>query len=328
MSHKKAITKAAIVFAAALFALSFPLTALAEPEYSTDGTCVGPGCHTEDELPDLVGHSGGAQQATQAPEIAQIEGAEYFTAASKGFGGDVEVTIAVKDGKIAAMIAYGPKETSGIGSNAAEQLPDAVVAAQTWEVDAVAGATVTSRAVKEAAKAAMIEAGLIEGEAAIPTPAAGTPVPTQAPDLSGAEQFTASSRGFGGDVEVTISVSEGKIVDVSVSGPNETAGIGSNAVERLPGEIVAAQSWEVEAVSGATMTSMAIREAAKAAMTEAGLVEDESAAPAPATEAPEAPEIPEEEEPEGGVDMVIIAIGAAFIVIAGGVIFFSGRRKD
>ena len=214
MSHKKAITKAAIVFAAALFALSFPLTALAEPEYSTDGTCVGPGCHTEDELPDLVGHSGGAQQATQAPEIAQIEGAEYFTATSKGFGGDVEVTIAVKDGKIAAMIAYGPKETSGIGSN---------------------------------------------------------------------------------------------------------------AVERLPGEIVAAQSWEVEAVSGATMTSMAIREAAKAAMTEAGLVEDESAAPAPATETPEAPE---EEEPEGGVDMVIIAIGAAFIVLAGGVIFFSGRRKD
>lgn len=325
MSHKRGITKAAIFFAAALFALGLPLTALAEPEYSTDGTCVGPGCHTEDELPDLVGHSGGAQQATEAPEIAQIEGAEYFTASSKGFGGDVEVTIAVKDGAIAAMIAYGPKETSGVGSNATDQLPDAVVAAQTWEVDAVAGATVTSKAVKEAAKAAMIAAGLIEGEAATPTPPAETPAPTQDPVLSGAEQFTASSRGFGGDVEVTIAVAEGKIVDVSASGPNETAGIGSNAIERLPGEIVAAQSWEVEAVSGATMTSMAIREAAKAAMAEAGLVEDESAAPAPATEVPEAPGA---EEPKGGADMVILAIAAAFVVIAGGILFFSRRRKD
>jgi uncharacterized protein with FMN-binding domain len=325
MSHKKAITKAVIFFAAALLAVSFPLTALAEPEYSTDGTCVGPGCHTEDELPSLVGHSGGAQQATEAPEIAQIEGAEYFTASSKGFGGEVEVTIAVKDGKIAAMVAYGPKETSGIGSNAIDQLPDAVVSAQTWEVDAVAGASVSSKAVKEATKAAMIQAGLIEGEAATPTPAAQTPAPTQAPAAEGAEHYTASSKGFGGDVEVTIAVKDGKIVEVSVSGPNETSGIGSNAIDRLPGEIVSAQSWEVEAVSGATMTSMAIREAAKAAMAEAGLIGDESAAPAPATETPEAPEAA---EPEGGMDMVIIVIAIIFVVVAGGIIFFSHRRKD
>lgn len=328
MSHKKAISKAAVLILAALFALIVPLTVLAEPEYSTDGTCTGPGCHTEDELPDLLGHSGGGQPATEAPEIAQIEGAEYFTAAAKGFGGEVEVTIAVKDGQIAAMTAYGAKETQGIGSNAIEQLPENIVAAQSWEVDAVSGATVTSKAVKEAAKAAMIQAGLIEAEAEpTPAPVPETPTPTEAPVSSSAKEYTATAKGFGGDVEVTLGVEDGKIVSVVIIALNETPGIGSNAVEQLPQAIMDAQSWEVEAVSGATVSSMAIREAAKAAMTEAGLLEEEAVSPAPATEVEvEAPV--EEETKSGGVDLVIIAIAAAFVVVAAVIMIVSYRRRD
>lgn len=41
-------------------------------------------------------------------------------------------------------------ETQGIGTVACEQLPDAMVAANSYNVDGIAGATVTSNALKEA----------------------------------------------------------------------------------------------------------------------------------------------------------------------------------
>ena len=43
---------------------------------------------------------------------------------------------------------------------ACEQLPDAMVAANSYNVDGIAGATVTSDALKEAVKAALENAGL------------------------------------------------------------------------------------------------------------------------------------------------------------------------
>lgn len=78
--------------------------------------------------------------------------------------------------------------------------------------------------------------------------------------------LTGSSRGFGGDVTVTLVVKGDDIVSVEVDGPDETAGIGTIAIERLPEIIVEADSVEVDSVSGATFTSDAIKEAVKVAL--------------------------------------------------------------
>lgn len=51
-------------------------------------------------------------------------------------------------------------ETQGIGTVACEQLPDAMVAANSYNVDGIAGATVTSNVLKEAVQAALESAGL------------------------------------------------------------------------------------------------------------------------------------------------------------------------
>ncbi len=61
-------------------------------------------------------------------------------------------------------------------------------------------------------------------------------------------------------------MSGGKIVDVKAEGANETQGIGTNAIDQLPGKIVEANSADVEVVSGATVTSNAIIEAVKSAI--------------------------------------------------------------
>ena len=86
-----------------------------------------------------------------------------------------------------------------------------------------------------------------------------------------AETYTASAQGFGGQVSVTLTIDGDKLIDVAVEGANETEGVGSRAIETLPAAMVAAGTVEVEAVSGATITSDAIKEAAAAALAQSGV---------------------------------------------------------
>ncbi|MFA9422617.1 MAG: FMN-binding protein, partial [Sedimentibacter sp.] len=72
------------------------------------------------------------------------------------------------------------------------------------------------------------------------------------------ETLTGTGDGFGGPVTVTVTKEADKITKVEVVGKDETAGIGSNAIDKLPAAIVEANSTEVDVVSGATYTSKAI----------------------------------------------------------------------
>lgn len=78
--------------------------------------------------------------------------------------------------------------------------------------------------------------------------------------------YTAAGTGMGGDVNVTVTVEGGKIVSVEVGTHNETPGISDPAIEKIPAAIVEAQSADVAAVSGATVTSEAIKAAVAAAL--------------------------------------------------------------
>ena len=92
---------------------------------------------------------------TMAPAMA-----ESFTGTAKGFGGDVTVTLTIDNGVITDAKAEGADETPGVGTPALEKLPAAMMAGNTVNVDVVGGATFTSNAVIEAAKAALVAAGL------------------------------------------------------------------------------------------------------------------------------------------------------------------------
>lgn len=70
--------------------------------------------------------------------------------------------------------------------------------------------------------------------------------------------YTAAHDGKEGPVPVTLTVTDGKISAVEIDDNAETAGIGTMAIDTLPEKIVAANSADVDAVSGATMTSDAI----------------------------------------------------------------------
>ena len=87
--------------------------------------------------------------------------------------------------------------------------------------------------------------------------------------------FIGTAKGFGGDVSVTLTLTDGAITGCTAEGKDETQGVGSEAIAKMPGEIAESGSIAVDGVSGATITSTAIKEAAAAALTAAGLNPDD-----------------------------------------------------
>jgi fumarate reductase flavoprotein subunit len=82
--------------------------------------------------------------------------------------------------------------------------------------------------------------------------------------------YEAEGKGFGGAVKVSVTVSENEITDVTATGEAETPALGGVAIQTLPGEIVKAQTPNVDMLSGATVTSTAIIAAATEALKKAG----------------------------------------------------------
>ena len=76
------------------------------------------------------------------------------TATAPGKNGDVSVTVTVEDGAITAVDIVGKNEIASIGGVAIEEMPQQIISAQGFEVDGVAGATVTSDAIKQAGEEA------------------------------------------------------------------------------------------------------------------------------------------------------------------------------
>ncbi|MDO4838530.1 MAG: FAD-dependent oxidoreductase [Clostridia bacterium] len=97
--------------------------------------------------------------------------------------------------------------------------------------------------------------------------------------------YTGSAQGQNGAVTVEVTVTADAIESIVVTDQQETPGIGAPLTDAgnegdtpiavLPGRMVEAQTWSVDSVSGATITSYALRNAVKDALTQAGAVADE-----------------------------------------------------
>ncbi len=81
-------------------------------------------------------------KTTQTPPAA-----ETLTGIGKGFGGELKVTVTKEGDKIASVVVDSHNETNGVGTPAIEQLPAKIVEKNSTEVDIIAGATYTSKAI-------------------------------------------------------------------------------------------------------------------------------------------------------------------------------------
>lgn len=81
--------------------------------------------------------------------------------------------------------------------------------------------------------------------------------------------YTAQVQGFGGPVEAVVTVDEANITDLKITGEAETPDLGGAAIPTLQAAILKNQTTEVDSVSGATITSDAVKEAVLTALKEA-----------------------------------------------------------
>lgn len=95
-------------------------------------------------------------------------------------------------------------------------------------------------------------------------PATSAPADTNYKDGT----YTAQEKGYGGPLTVEVTVKDKKISDVKVVSHSETENVGTKAIDQLPEKIVAANSADVDVVSGATVTSDAIKKAVSSALAE------------------------------------------------------------
>ena len=146
---------------------------------------------------------------------------------AKGFGGDVTVTLTLADGKITGCTAEGKDETEGVGSTAIDQLPGAIAESGSIAVDGVAGATVTSNAIKEAAAAALTAAGLNPADFQTAVAASGE----KAEDSTMEADVVIVGAGGAGMTAAITAANEGKSVVVVES----QAMVGGNSVRATGG---------------------------------------------------------------------------------------------
>ncbi|NLM55388.1 MAG: RnfABCDGE type electron transport complex subunit D, partial [Firmicutes bacterium] len=171
-----------------------------------------------------------------------------YTGEADSFGGKLAVEVTVSGGKIADVEVTSHSDTPGISDGALSNIPGRIVAANSPAVDIVSGATFTSEAIMKAVENALVGAEI----GAEPAWADGT--------------YTGTGTGFGGPITVEVTVSAGKIAAVEIVAHSDTPGISDPAIKDMPGRIVAANSAQVDVVSGATYTSKGIIEAVENAL--------------------------------------------------------------
>ena len=90
---------------------------------------------------------------------------------------------------------------------------------------------------------------------------AGRNLPVSDTPIYNAGTYEGTARGYGGDITVTAVLTEYGIDEITVNAPDETPEIGQAAAVKLAKDIWRNQSHGVDSVSGATMTSNAVKKA-------------------------------------------------------------------
>ncbi len=124
-----------------------------------------------------------------------------------------------------------------------------------------------------------------------PTPAPAKPAEPAKPATPAAPaktELTGEAKGFKSQVKVKVTLEGDKITAVDVVSHDDTKGIADNAVNKVPGAIVAKQSADVDVAAGATMTSKGIIAAVKDALAKKPAAAKPTT-PAPAPAKPAAP---------------------------------------
>ena len=177
-----------------------------------------------------------------------------YQGSSTGMGA-VTASVTVDANKITGVELDLSNETESIGQKAGDTLKQQILDSQGADIDGVSGATVTSTAVKEAVAAALSQAK-------------GSSAASDGKMKPGT--YTGTAHGSRSDITVEVEVDASSIKSVKVTDSHDSPYIGDTAIEKVPQQIVDAQSLSVDGVTGATLTTGGIVSATSKALQAAG----------------------------------------------------------
>lgn len=188
-----------------------------------------------------------------------------YTGKAAGFSGEVAVSVTVDEAAITEVVIDESANANQIlNDEQRASFAQSIVDAQTPLVDTVAGATITTQAVIDAAKDALTQAGTTEFKAAEKAVYAREDV-SFTPGT-----YTSTKMGMNGEITVEAAFSETAIESITVIDHQETTGVGTAAMDILTGHILADQSLGVDIVTGATYTSLGFLSAVEDCAQQAG----------------------------------------------------------
>ena len=201
-----------------------------------------------------------------------------YTGSGTGFSGEITVQVVIEGGKITDITIVSTTDDSPYIDNASALLKT-IIATQSTNVDTVSGATYSSVGLISAVRDALQKAGgSSAGNSALPTlVAANSNASGDAPSISAVSEpssyrdgtYVGTGSGFAGAITVQVTVSDGKISDISVLSANDDSPYLDNAMSLL-NHIIASNSTNVDTVSGATFSSVGLIEAVRNALANAG----------------------------------------------------------
>ena len=260
-------------------------------------------------LPTPAAEAEADDAATVSSSVsATTDGNGSWTASAQGFAGPVAVTLTLDDSLTIQSIEIGDDqfaETDGLGANAKEaaftdQFVGKTLPLADGDIDAISGATITTNAVLDAVNAIYEAAntGAAEAPAEAEEPeATETPIASVGEVTNEGTVWTTAAQGFAGPVAVQVTLDGLTIKSIKIGDDQfaETDGLGANALDpmfqlQFVDKTLPLAEGDVEAISGATITTDAVLTALNAIYEAMGTGEPE------ATEAPAAADVAEEPE--------------------------------
>ena len=190
-----------------------------------------------------------------------------YEASSEGYGGLLTVRITVKNGKLTDIKILSHNETEEYFKKASAIIKE-ILRTGKVDVDSVTGATISSNAIKDAVLKALQKAGSKEKIKEKSKKEDKKPVE----GLKDGEYF-GSANGYGGNLTVKVIIKNGKISGIEVVSQNETPEYFNRAYAVI-NKILSSGSVNVDSVTGATVSSNAIKMAVADALHKAGSKEN------------------------------------------------------
>ena len=190
-----------------------------------------------------------------------------YEASSEGYGGLLTVRITVKNGKLTDIKILSHNETEEYFKKASAIIKE-ILRTGKVDVDSVTGATISSNAIKDAVLKALQKAGSKEKIKEKSKKEDKKPVE----GLKDGEYF-GSANGYGGNLTVKVIIKNGKISGIDVVSQNETPEYFNRAYAVI-NKILSSGSVNVDSVTGATVSSNAIKMAVADALHKAGSKEN------------------------------------------------------